>query len=140
MIVCDIFSRCGFVAADAMGIPAIVIMALPWLFCAKFGFIENPSFERNGRSCCGCICLFRPLFSAFIRDLTPVFMKDHPETAKAMLAHHKKRTVICTSFFGLEAGEVVPPNVTLTGPFSDPPSDLLPVLKEKDETLYNWLD
>ena len=33
MILSDIFSRVGFVAADQIGIPGIVINALPWAFC-----------------------------------------------------------------------------------------------------------
>jgi len=40
----------------------------------------------------------------------------------------------------LEPGEAIPPNIVLTGPLSDPPTDLLPILKEKDEKLSDWLD
>ena len=28
----------------------------------------------------------------------------------------------------------------MSGPFSDPPSELLPILKEKDYKLYEWLN
>ena len=59
-------------------------------------------------------------------------------TERSLLAHNK-RVVICASFFGLEETEAVPPNIVMAGPFSKPPSDLIPILKEKDEKLYNWL-
>jgi hypothetical protein len=48
-------------------------------------------------------------------------------TERSLLAHNK-RIVICASFFGLEETEAVPPNIVMAGPFSDPPSDLLPIL------------
>jgi hypothetical protein len=126
-----------------MAIPSIVMMGLALTFCTKFGFIENPNFKRNGVNCCGCICLFRPILGALARDLTCIYMKhhlkEHPGTDVSMKAH-QHRLVICNSFFGLEPGEAVPPNVVLTGPFYDSPTDLLPVLKEKDDKLYDWLD
>jgi hypothetical protein len=61
------------------------------------------------------------------------------DTAKSMLSYNQ-RIVICATFFGLEESEAIPPNFVMTGPFSDPPTDLLPILKEKDEKLYDWLN
>ena len=139
MILGDIFSRVAFVAADEIGIPGIVINALPWTFCIKLGFLENPSLKRDGKNCFGCICIFRPFISAVSRSYLPYYMKNHPDTAKSILAHGH-RTIICASFFGLEPAESVPPNVVFTGPFMDPPTNLLPILKLKDEKLYDWLE
>lgn len=67
------------------------------------------------------------------------YRNSHPDTVKSMFAHDR-RVVICTSFVGYEPAEAVPPNVVFTGPLVDPPTGLLPVLKEKDETLFNWLE
>lgn len=52
-----------------------------------------------------------------------------------------KRPIICVSFFGLDKPTMMPPNITMTGPLLKPEnSDLLDILREKNEDLYNWLE
>jgi hypothetical protein len=131
MIICDLSSRVGLVAADQMGIECVV-MNSSYSFSTKYGLLINPSFSTNAWSCCGCICMFRPFIPAIMRDSAGYGMrhhlKDHPNSLVSyMNTHH--RVVICNSFFGLEPGEAIAPNIVLTGPLSDPPTDLLPILK-----------
>jgi len=68
-------------------------------------------------------------------------MKQNPKAAAAFLAHNR-RVIINTTFWGLEDGTALPPNVIVTGPLYDPPSttDLIPALKAKDDKLYDWLE
>ena len=64
--------------------------------------------------------------SAFVTEGAKlIFEKD---TASVYTTYFK-RVVICVSFFGFEDGEAIPPNIIMSGPFSDPPNDLLPILK-----------
>ena len=51
-----------------------------------------------------------------------------------------KRTIMYNSFFGFEKAQAIPPNVVLTGPVSKPASDLLRVLEQKDNTLFEWMN
>ena len=51
-----------------------------------------------------------------------------------------KRTILLNSFWGLEKAQAFPPNYVVTGPLYKPQGDLLPILNEKDETLFNWMN
>ena len=66
-------------------------------------------------------------------------MKHNLKAADSFLAH-QRRAVICTSFFGLEDAVSMPPNIVMTGPLYDPPSDTMNDLKAKDLDLYDWLE
>jgi hypothetical protein len=126
-----------------MGIECVVMQSMSYTFSTKYGLLINPSYSTNAWSCCGCICMFRPLIYAFMIDSAGFGLKHHLKDFPNSLVsytntHH--RVVICNSFFGLEPGEAIPPNIVLTGPLSDPTTDLLQILKEKDEKLSDWLD
>jgi UDP:flavonoid glycosyltransferase YjiC (YdhE family) len=127
MIISDIFSRVGIVAGDVLEIPSIIYIALPWSFVNRVGWIENPSWEKSS-NCCGCICFYRNWMVEAIRETAWYSMKNNKLAMKTLMTY-TRRPIIETSFFGLEPGQCVPPNVTFTGPLSDEPSDLLPVLR-----------
>lgn len=99
MIVCDMWSRVGIIAADEIGLPCIVTNVFPWKFVDQFGLMETPSF-KNAVSCCGCICMFRTMTAAGSRESTGYFLKD-PKAAAAFLAN-TRRVIISTSFWGFE--------------------------------------
>lgn len=138
MVVCDIWTRVGAVAADEIGIPCVILNVFPWEFCTEMGLIESPSF-KTAVSCCGCICIFRTLIASLTFDFLRMYMKHNTAAADTYLAHNR-RVIICTSFFGLEPAVSTAPNIVFTGPLFDPPTDLLPLLKQKDEKLSDWLD
>ena len=51
-----------------------------------------------------------------------------------------RRTVVINSFFGLEKPIAMPPNFVVTGPLTKPQGDLLSILKQKDEALFDWMN
>ena len=66
-----------------------------------------------------------------IRETLVEYSGDNMNANIAMLTYGK-RQIIETSFFGLEPGLNVPPNVTFTGPLCDSPKESLPDYKCKD--------
>jgi len=131
MVVSDIWSRVGMIAADEMNLPCVQVNVFPWAFCTAYGIYESPNF-REAHNCCGCICMLRKFIPAMGIETIGIYMKANPKAAAAILAG-SRRVTICTSFFGYEPGEAVAPNFVFTGPLYDPPTDLMPVLKSKDD-------
>jgi hypothetical protein len=48
--------------------------------------------------------------------------------------------VLINSFWGFEKAMELPPNYVMTGPLMKPAGDLLPILEEKDQGLFEWLN
>jgi len=138
MVVSDIWSRVGMIAADEMSLPVVQVNVFPWAFSTGFGIYEIPNF-RDAHNCCGCICMLRKFMPAMAISTIDYWMKANPKAAATIKAAGRRVTIV-TSFFGYEPGEAVPPNFVFTGPLYEPPTDLMPVLKSKDSELYDWLD
>lgn len=91
----------------------------------------------RGVNCCGCLCIPRSVKQGVIRTVLKRVVK--PESW-AYYESFPKRLLLINSFWGLDKAMAVPPNWIPTGPLFRPPADLLPILKEKNEELFNWMN
>jgi hypothetical protein len=123
-------------------IPCIIHGQLP---------LELALLMRNvpaiGRKCtctwCGCLCIYKDLTWAFLDFFVPILFRNFPKAIRRskIINFQQNLIYICTSFWGLEEPYLLPPNLHLVGPSVKPASgDLLQILKEKDERIYNWLE
>ena len=56
IIVCDIWSRNGIIAADELGIPSVINSPLPLSMLKDYGLIRAID-AKEANNCCGCLCI-----------------------------------------------------------------------------------
>lgn len=101
-----------------------------------YGMILLPEM-KTAMSCCGLLCVKQNI----LQYMTQVFIKTYQEK-KYIEYWHKfnERTCLVNSFYGLEKAMAAPPNYVYTGPLSPPQENLMVILQQKDEALFNWLN
>ena len=66
MVVCDFFSRNGILAADQMGIPSVVQIAIPLGLFTQFKLFRLIDMDDTKR-CCGCLCVFQGMIECCLQ-------------------------------------------------------------------------
>ena len=136
MCVIDFASNFATKPADELDIPRVYQSPVPLDFFDKFWVL--PTSQKRLTYCCGLMCIWPTIVDEAMTFLKHKILK--PELMEVM-SGYPKRVSICTTFWGFERPQHLPPNFILTGPtLRENTSDFVKRLEEKDPDLYKWLE
>ena len=124
-------------AADRCGLPCIHHGPVPYMVIDVMLELQTPSLYRT-TSWCGFLCISPHYLDAIIKGFSVVFGQPKAFYDKTRTFQH--RTVLCSTFFGMDKPALMPPNFIVHGPVMKPLEGMMKALSEKDPELYQWLE
>ena len=136
LVVSDLGSRNGAIAADLIGVPCVINVNIPIAELYEFGKFKVID-TRKMKSCCGCLCLGQTILHWVFKATSCL---------RSMKTQHKyfdglnERCVLLNTFWGYERAQCLPPNFVVTGPLFKTRGNVATSLAEKDKELHKWLN